>query len=147
MQETLVQSLHQKDPWRRNWQPTLVFWPGKSHGQRSLVGCSSWGCKRVGHSLVTKQQWLMMSNIFQINWWNVTLSFCLFSNQIFFKLNFEKYFLYFYICPLLALWFANSCFQFLSASYQGLFIEQKCLILMKFNVLMFYFVDYAFSIV
>ena len=36
--------------------------------------------------------------------------------------------------------------MFLSASYQGLFIEQKCLILMKFNVLMFYFVDYAFSI-
>ena len=22
-----------KSPWRRNWQPTLVFWPGKSHGQ------------------------------------------------------------------------------------------------------------------
>ena len=42
--------------------------PGKSRGQRSLVGCSSWGCKSAGHSLVTKQQWLMMSNIFQINW-------------------------------------------------------------------------------
>ena len=111
MQETLVLSLRQKDPWRRNWQPTLVFLPGKSRGQRSLVGCSSWGCKSAGHSLVTKQQWLMMSNIFQINWWNVTLSFCLFSNQIFFKLNFEKCFLYFYICPLSAIWFANSCLQ------------------------------------
>ena len=27
-------------PWRREWQPTPVFLPGKSHGQRSLVGYS-----------------------------------------------------------------------------------------------------------
>ena len=26
--------------WRRTWQPTLVFLPGESHGQRSLVGYS-----------------------------------------------------------------------------------------------------------
>ena len=31
--------------WRRKWQPTPVFLPGKSHGQRSLVGYISWGCK------------------------------------------------------------------------------------------------------
>ena len=31
--------------WRRKWQPTPVFLPGKSHGQRSLVGYSPWGCK------------------------------------------------------------------------------------------------------
>ena len=43
-------------PWRRKWQPTLVFLTGKSHGQRSLVGYSLWGHKRVGHDLVTKQQ-------------------------------------------------------------------------------------------
>ena len=29
-----------KIPWRRKWQPTPVFLPGKSHGQRSLMGCS-----------------------------------------------------------------------------------------------------------
>ena len=34
-----------KIPWRRRWQPTPVFLPGKSHGQRSLVGYSPWGCK------------------------------------------------------------------------------------------------------
>ena len=28
---------------RRRWHPTSVFLPGKSHGQRSLVGCSPWG--------------------------------------------------------------------------------------------------------
>ena len=34
-----------KIPWRRKWQPTPVFLPGKSHGQRSLVGYSTWGLK------------------------------------------------------------------------------------------------------
>ena len=41
MQEMQVQSLGQKIPWRREWHPTPVFMPGKSHGQRSLVGCSA----------------------------------------------------------------------------------------------------------
>ena len=31
--------------WRRQWQPTPVLSPGKSHGWRSLVGCSPWGRK------------------------------------------------------------------------------------------------------
>ena len=35
-------------PWRRRWQPTPVSLPGKSQGQRSLVGCSPWGCKESG---------------------------------------------------------------------------------------------------
>ena len=30
-------------PWRRQWHPTPVLLPGKSHGWRSLVGCSPWG--------------------------------------------------------------------------------------------------------
>ena len=30
--------------WRREWQPTPVFLPGESQGQRSLVGCHLWGC-------------------------------------------------------------------------------------------------------
>ena len=34
-----------KIPWRRKWQPTPVLLPGKSSGQRSLKGCSSWGRK------------------------------------------------------------------------------------------------------
>ena len=32
-------------PWKRKWQPTPVFLPGKSHKQRSLVGYSPWGHK------------------------------------------------------------------------------------------------------
>ena len=34
-----------KIPWRRKWQFTPVFLPGKFHGQRSLAGCSPWGHK------------------------------------------------------------------------------------------------------
>ena len=29
--------------WRRQWHPTPVLLPGKSHGRRNLVGCSQWG--------------------------------------------------------------------------------------------------------
>ena len=45
MWETRVRSLGQKVPWRRKWQSTPVLLPGKSHGQRSLVGYSPWGRK------------------------------------------------------------------------------------------------------
>ena len=31
--------------WRRQWHPTPVLLPGKSHEWRSLVGCSLWGCE------------------------------------------------------------------------------------------------------
>ena len=46
------------DPWlrkipgRRKYQPTPIFLPGESHGQRSLEGYSPWGCKE---SDVTEQ--------------------------------------------------------------------------------------------
>jgi len=43
-------------PWRRKWQPTLVFLPEKSHGQRSLVGYGQQGHKRVRYDLVAEQQ-------------------------------------------------------------------------------------------
>ena len=48
VQETRVRFLGWEDPWRRKWQPTPVIFPGKSHGQRSLVCCSPWGHKESG---------------------------------------------------------------------------------------------------
>ena len=36
-----------KIPWRRKWQPTPVFLPGKSRRLRSLAGCSPWGRKEL----------------------------------------------------------------------------------------------------
>ena len=38
-----------KIPWRKGRQPTPVFLPGKSHGQRSLASYSPVGSHRVGH--------------------------------------------------------------------------------------------------
>ena len=36
-----------KIPWRRKWQPTPVFLPGESHGQRNLVDYSPWDGKEL----------------------------------------------------------------------------------------------------
>ena len=44
-----------KIPWSRKWQPTLVFLPGESHGQRNLVGYSPWGRKESDTT-----EWLSM---------------------------------------------------------------------------------------
>ena len=41
---------------KMKWQPTPVFLPGKSHGQRSLAGYSSWGCKKSDMT-----EWLTLS--------------------------------------------------------------------------------------
>jgi len=45
MRETWVQSLGQEDPWRRKWQPTPIFLPGKLHRQTSLMSYNSRGHK------------------------------------------------------------------------------------------------------
>ena len=42
-----------KIPWRRKWQPSPVFLPGESRGQRRMAGYSPWGC-RVRHDWMTK---------------------------------------------------------------------------------------------
>ena len=55
-QETVVLILDQEDPLEKEMATTSVVLPGKSHGQRSLMGYSSWGPKRVRHDLATKQQ-------------------------------------------------------------------------------------------
>ena len=54
-QETQVRFIGWEDPLGRKWEPIPVFLPGKCHGQRSLVGYSSWSHKRVCYNLATKQ--------------------------------------------------------------------------------------------
>ena len=48
---------------------TLVFLPGKSHGQRSLAGYSPWCCKRIRHDLVTKWQQHKLPSWITCAWW------------------------------------------------------------------------------
>ena len=45
-----------KIPWRRKWQPTPVFLPGKSHRQRTLAGYSPWGHKESNMTKHEQQQ-------------------------------------------------------------------------------------------
>ena len=45
-----------KIPWRREWQPTPVFLPGESHGQRNLVGHRPWS-----HKELDPTEWLTLS--------------------------------------------------------------------------------------
>ena len=44
-QETYVPSWVGKIPWRRKWQPTLIFLSEEFRGQRSLVGYNPWSCQ------------------------------------------------------------------------------------------------------
>ena len=51
--------------WRRKWQPTPLFLPGKSRGQRSLEGYNPWGRKELDmtellHFLPSFQSWLVV---------------------------------------------------------------------------------------
>ena len=47
IQETWAQSLIRKTPWKREWQPTPVLLPGKSHRQKSLGGYGPGNCKEL----------------------------------------------------------------------------------------------------
>ena len=40
--ENMALRLYSLMSWKRKWQPTPVFFPGESHGQRSLAGYSPW---------------------------------------------------------------------------------------------------------
>ena len=67
-----------KIPWRRAWQPTPVFLPGKFHGQRSLEGYSPQGCTESDRTEATEQQqqqasvssvkWLRSVQLFSTPW-------------------------------------------------------------------------------
>ena len=46
-----------KVPWRSSWKPTVLFLPGESHGQRSLVGDSPWGHRELD----TTMRWIQLS--------------------------------------------------------------------------------------
>ena len=68
--ETWVRSLGWQIPWRRAWQPTPGFLPGRSPWMEELAGCSPWGCKEPGmtevgqHSICTSP----LGFLFQLPW-------------------------------------------------------------------------------
>ena len=54
-----------QDTWA--WQPTPVFLPGESHGQRSLAGCSPKGCTESDTTEVIKQAFVCLIIIILID--------------------------------------------------------------------------------
>ena len=60
MQESRFNTWIRKIPWRREWLPSPAFSPGKSHGQRRLVGYSPWGCKEFDMRAYTYTNWKML---------------------------------------------------------------------------------------
>ena len=60
---------------RREWQPTPVFLPRESHGQRSLEGCSPWGCKGSDMTEATKHplQYSCLENRMDRGAWRATV--------------------------------------------------------------------------
>ena len=74
--EAWVRSLVGKIPWRRAWQPTPVFLPGESHGQRSLAGYSPRGPResdRTEHAR-THTRWCWRSHALRSTWLEERLS-------------------------------------------------------------------------
>ena len=63
--------------WRRKWQPTPVFLPGKSHGQRGLVDYSPWSCKE---SDTTERFHLSFLYVHHVGYNTFTMIVCLNSN-------------------------------------------------------------------
>ena len=69
-----------KAPWRRKWQPTPIFLPGESHGQRSLVGYSPWGHKesdtteRTAHKSLLEYICFPGTHNSNIRIWNLTVA-------------------------------------------------------------------------
>ena len=71
-------------PWRRKWQPTPVFFPGKSLGQRSLVGYSTRGHKELDTTgSEQQQQWTVscqassvhgISQVRILEWFDISFS-------------------------------------------------------------------------
>ena len=53
-----------KTPWKRAWQPAPVFFPGESHGQRSLEGCGPQGRTESDRTEVTQRTHNQAQNYF-----------------------------------------------------------------------------------
>ena len=69
--------------WERKWWPSPMFLPGKSHGQRSLTGCSPWSCKELDSTLQLNNGFENCNFViyFELRKWDVS-SFFLFLLKI-----------------------------------------------------------------
>ena len=90
--------------WRRKWQPTPVFLPGESHGQRSLVSYNPWGRKQLDTTGYTRLWLCWKRGILQ--YFSYLYRSSMYLSELFY--NFSKRFFVNFICScfivLLLLW-------------------------------------------
>ena len=86
-------------PWRRAWQPTPIFLPGESHGQRSLEGYSPWGHRESDMTEATQHAPTVYVTV-----WMLYLN----KNT---KSNINKFFKQFYVFLPLNLYFNSTFLQ------------------------------------
>ena len=74
-----------KIPWRTKWQPTPIFLPGKSHGQRSLAYYSPWGCTRLSDRTHTHTHasFFVFYSVLSLSMLSITNIFPIFKKHIF----------------------------------------------------------------
>ena len=65
-----------KSPWRREWLPTLVSLPGKSHGQRSLAGVQFMGLQKSRTRLNNNKEEILPKLTTQVSCWRQTRAIC-----------------------------------------------------------------------
>ena len=105
-----------KIPWRRKWQPTPVFLPGKSHGQRSLADYSPWGRRRARNVLETKKE---NSGVIDLPLLSLLVAwsiFCFSPSVLHFKLQFKMYCILNYLTT-----FALCCISWSLVTYFWMF--------------------------
>ena len=93
-----------KISWRKRWQPTPIFFPRKSYGQKSLVGYSPWGCKKVGHDCAHMHAYSLYTHLVE----SFFVDGCwILSNAFFASIEMIIWLLYFILVMYHAEWFED----------------------------------------
>ena len=123
-----------KIPWRRAWQPTSVFLPGESHGQRSLASHSSLGCTELSMTKATQH----------IAHSRACLCMCIY-HTLLIHLSVDRLLGSFHILAIvnyaavnigMHIYFLNQCFCFISDMYTQ---EWNCWVIWQFSSQVFFF--------
>ena len=123
-----------KIPWRRAWQSTPAFLPGKSHAQRSLVGYSPWVSESLtrlsnsAHRVILKTG---CGKVFKVprlakSWHPINIAFCLFFVVTFWYWSFSPFTTG---CP-----FRSSCHLFLANCWSTVQVWPETLFFCNYSV-------------
>ena len=89
-----LSSSSNKDTWRRKWQPTPVFLPGKFHAQRTMAGYSRWGHKEsvTTEHISNRYKFTLNSVYWTASHWHIKWFYLIFSVSMCHNLPTDWYF-------------------------------------------------------